>query len=459
MRRPLSTPAGTRHVLAVLWQRLKAESRFVRASAMVSIGFGMARLLGFLFSISTSRILGPDEFGEMSYTLTVASIAGIFVTTAPTGLARFLSRSERSTSDRDAYYSNWLIVVVGILGLSVLGSIPGARLMGLSGWMVVGVLVNLAGTAALGTLQEIERGLNRFALFCAYYVLANTIQLVAVLFLAGAGHRSGELFVLVYGASSIAALLLVRVFTPIGVHLRLAAIDWRRIRAVSRFIRPVLLQSIFWNIWFFSDIVLVQKFLGPVAVGNYAAAKAIANGFGIIPAGIVYVLLPKLARLDENEIKTHLGKALLLTAIVTAPIALAVGAFSGPVVNLLFGQRYPDAAIPTTVLVTSMLIYGFKSVFGATWLGLGHPIVETISSGSAMVTTVTAGLLLTPSVGLGGAAVAFLLGTVVQLGVIVAVTLWALGGTTPRVRQLSDQAILGANLQSPTAAGREGIDA
>jgi O-antigen/teichoic acid export membrane protein len=452
--------ASTRRFLAAVWRRAKEESRFVGASAVVSTGFGLARLLGFLFSVSTSRILGPDEFGEMSYALTVASIAGIFVTTAPTGLARFLSRSEQSAGDRDAYYSNWLIVAAGILGLSALGSIPGARFMGLSPWMVAGVVVNLAGMAILGMFREVERGLNRFTLFCVYYVLANILQLVAVLLLAGIGHGSGELFVIIYGASSIIALPLTSALTPIGVRLKPAAIEWRRIRAVARFIRPVLLQSIFWNVWFFSDVVMVQKFLGPVAVGNYSAAKAIANGFGILPSGIVYVLVPKLARLDEHEVKTQLGKALLLTAIVTAPIAAGVVAFSGPVVTALFGQRYPDAAAPAIVLVIAMLIYGFKTVFGALWLGLGHPVVETVSAGVAMATTVFAGLFLVPTYGLLGAATAFLLGTVVQLVFIVGVTVWALAGTKPRVRQLGDQSILGATPQGPVVGGGgERIDA
>lgn len=413
-------------------------------SSGVFAGFGLARLLGFLFSVASARALGPADFGRMSYALTVAGIAGVFVTTAPTGLARFLSRNSRRPADRDAFYSNWLAVAAAVLAGSAALSLPYSAAMGLSWGMAAGVLVNLAGVAALEMFREVERGLDRFTTFSVYYVLANLLQLAAVLALAAAGRASAELFVAVYGASGLAALLLTAAVTPVGVKVDLRSLSRRRMLQVGRFIRPILLQSICWNVWFFADVVLVQHLRTPVEVGNYAAGKAIANGFGILPSAIVYVLVPGVARLAVPELRAYLLRALVLTAGASAPVLAGALLFSGQGVRLIFGGRYPLAAEPASLLVVGMVVFGLKAVIGAAWLGLGHPVVETICSFVAMVVTLASGLLLIPEHGLAGAAWAFLLGALAQLAAAAAITIWALASDRPRIAHLEDQAILEA---------------
>jgi O-antigen/teichoic acid export membrane protein len=436
--------------LAGAVRRLGPERVLVRASLGVLVGFGLARALGLLFQVAAGRLLPVDGYGRLMYALAVANVAAVLLTTAPLGLSRFLSRREGNRAEQEAYYVNWLAVVGLLLGLSAAVTAIVAAPLGLGGWLLVGLLANLVGMATLETYREVQRGLGRYTLQSAFYVLANALQLAAILLAAAAGWRSPALFLTIYGLSSVAALALL---APLGGGPRLArsALRWSRMRNIGGFMRPVLLQALFWNAWFNVDLILVQHLRTAAETGTYGAAKTIANGFTLVPTALAFVLAPRVARLPEHEVRGHVLRALALTLAVTVPLAAAVTAIAGPLTAALYGGRYAAAAVPLAVLVAAMVPYGLKTVFGAMWLGLGRPVVETASSGAGFAVTLALGLWLIPAGGAVAAAVAFGAGALAQLLVDGAVATWAFGSRSPRLSHLRDDRLLEAR-----PAGRRG---
>jgi O-antigen/teichoic acid export membrane protein/glycosyltransferase involved in cell wall biosynthesis len=419
------------------------ERVLVRSGIAVAAGFGLARALGLAFQVTVGRLLPVDGYGRLTYALAVANVAAVLLTTAPLGLSRFLSRSQGNRGEQEAYYVNWLAVVGILLGASAVVTVAVAAPLGLGGWLLAGLVANLLGAAALETYREVQRGLGRYTLQSVFYVLANVLQLAAVLVAATLGWRSPALFLVVYGLSSVAALALMAPFDH-GLRLARAALRWSRMRGVAGFIRPVLLQAVFWNVWFNADLILVQHLRTAGETGTYAAAKTIANGFTLVPAALAFVMAPRVARLAEREIRPHLLRALALTGAVTVPAAIGVMAFAGPLTSGLFGGRYAAAALPLVVLVAGMVPYGLRTVLGAMWLGMGRPVVETASAGAGMVVTLALGLWLIPAGGAVAAALAFSAGAAAQLLVDGGVAVWALSAASPRMGHVSDRRILDA---------------
>ncbi|HZU15918.1 MAG TPA: oligosaccharide flippase family protein, partial [Candidatus Dormibacteraeota bacterium] len=436
---------------------LMPDPGLLRSSLAVLLGFGLAKLFGFLFQVAAGRLLDPAGYGRLSYALAVATVLSVLLTTAPLGLSRFLARHEGDRERRDLYYTNWLAMVAVVLGFSAVITLAVARPLGLDGWLVVGLLVNLLGVAALETYREVQRGLGRYTLQSVFYVLANLLQLVAVLALAAAGRRSPALFLIVYGLSGVAALLALAPVSRLDVGFRPSTLGWSRIRGITAFARPVLLQAVFWNLWYSGDLILVQHLRSEASTGSYGAAKAIANGFMLIPSAIAFVLTPRVARLSEREVGRYLVRVLAFTTAVTLPLAVALVALARPLTASVFGGKYEAAAVPLMVLTVGMALYGLKSVLDSCWLGLGHPIVDTATAGVAAAVTLGTGLWLIPRAGLVGAGLAFSAGALGQLLVAGAVTVWAFGARTPRVRQLRDQAVL--NEGGPEAPGGAPIPA
>jgi O-antigen/teichoic acid export membrane protein/glycosyltransferase involved in cell wall biosynthesis len=423
--------------------RLVPDAALLRSSMAVLLGFGLAKLFGFLFQVAAGRLLDPAGYGRLSYALAVGGVLSVLLTTAPLGLSRFLARHEGDREGRNRYYTNWLAVVAIILGFSAVITMAVAQPLGLGGWLLVGLLANLLGVAALETYREVQRGLGRYTLQSVFYVLANVLQLVAVLALALIGRRSPAVFLIVYGLSGVAALLALAPISRLDVAFRPSTLGWRQIRGIAAFARPVLLQAVFWNLWYSGDLILVQHLQSEASTGSYGAAKAIANGFMLIPSAIAFVLTPRVARLSEREVGHYLMRVLAFTAAVTLPLALALMVLARPLTASVFGGKYEAAAVPLMVLTVGMALYGVKSVLDSCWLGIGHPIVDTVTAGVAAAVTLSSGLWLIPRAGLVGAGLAFSAGALAQLLVAGAVTLWAFGSETPRVRQLRDQAVLG----------------
>src|SRR5579875_1427841 len=421
---------------------LVPDPALLRSSFAVLLGFGLAKLFGFLFQVAAGRLLDPAGYGRLSYALAVATVLSVLLTTAPLGLSRFLARHEGDRERRNLYYTNWLAMVAIVLGFSAVITMVVARPLGLDGWLVAGLLANLLGAAALETYREVQRGLGRYTLQSVFYVLANVLQLVAVLALALAGRRSPALFLIVYGLSGVAALLALAPISRLDVAFRPSTLGWRRIRGIAAFARPVLLQAVFWNLWYSGDLILVQHLRSEASTGSYGAAKAIANGFMLVPSAIAFVLTPRVARLSEREVGRYLVRVLAFTAVVTLPLAFALVALARPLTASVFGGKYETAAVPLMVLTVGMALYGVKSVLDSCWLGIGHPIVDTVTAGVAAVVTLGSGLWLIPRAGLVGAGLAFSAGALAQLLVAGAVTVWAFGAETPRVRQLRDHVLL-----------------
>jgi O-antigen/teichoic acid export membrane protein len=402
------------------------EPELFFSSVVAFAGLTVARLLGFLFSVTAARLLAPADYGRMAYAVAIAGMASVLLSSSPTGLSRFLARESGDRARQNSDFSNWLGIVFLLLAASILLMAPVSAASGLRGWIVVGVGVNLVGTAVLETYREAQRGMGRYGLQAVFYSLANMLQLTGIIVAAALGWRSPALFVILYGCSGLLACLLMEMTAPVGLRFLRAALASDRMLMVLRFIWPLLLQSVFFAVWFGADLVLVQRLLPAAATGNYAAAKTLANAVWMAPAAISMVLLPRVARLPVEALRRQLPGFVGGAVLVTLPAAVALALLGRWLIRALFGDAYPDAAAPVALLGLGMAMHGLYLVFFSVWVGLGRPLIDLVATATATACTVAVAFVAIPHAGLVGAATAFGLGAAVRLGVISAFTAWAL---------------------------------
>jgi stage V sporulation protein B len=407
-------------------RRALGHGGMAQSASVVLVGSAAARLLGFLFSVATARLLVPAEFGEMTYALAVVAVASVLMTSAPVGLSRFLSVHRDDPAEQSAAYTNWLAVVALIFAVSiaVLPVVGIAARISLA--MTAGVVANLFGVTVLETYREVQRGLSRYGVMVAFYVLANLLQLLVVIGLGLAGWRSAPLFVIVYGLSSVVALMVVQLVAPMHLRFATGTLSRARMLETARFIRPILLQSIFFAIWYSADLLVVGRLDSPAATGNYAAAKALALTLILAPGALATILLPQVARLSATEVRGYVIRALAFGCAITLPVALGLALLGHPLILLLFGGKYTDAPGPLAVLSIGMTAYGLHSVLASLWVGLGRPVIDMVATGAGMLCTVVLAFLLVPVYGLVGGAIAFSTGSVLKLLVIGGYSWWRL---------------------------------
>ena len=91
--------------------------------------------------------------------------------------------------------------------------------------------------------------------------------------------------------------------------------------AVARYPQPLVLQTVFFAIWFGADLILVQRMLGSTAAGNYAAAKSLANAVYLAPSAVSGAVMSRIARMPEMSLGGYLGRVLVFATVVTTPLS------------------------------------------------------------------------------------------------------------------------------------------
>lgn len=432
-----SGPAAGIGRLRVLLGRIAPREGLVRSSAILFFGGSLARAVGFLFSVAAARLLAPAEFGLLAYGLAIVGFASILITSAPNGLASFLARYHGDQRTQELHFSNWLAVISVLIAVSLLLMVPIAAVAHLTRPMLAGIVANLIGLAVLQTYREAQRGLERFAAMVIFYLLANVAQLVAVLVLAAFGLRTAAVFLTVYGLSSLVALAVVQPVAPLALRFVRNAVDLQRMIAVARFIQPLVLQTVFFAVWFGADLILVQRFMPASDAGNYAAAKALANAVYLAPSAISGVVISRIARMPEISLGAFLARVMVLGTVVTAPLLIIFVVFGKPITQVIYGSRYSNVSAPLAILSIGMAIYGLYLLLSGSWTGMGRPAIDAWATGIGTVVTATLGIILVPRAGLVGAATAFTAGSVTQLAAIGVYTIRALStGVSSRLDQI-----------------------
>jgi O-antigen/teichoic acid export membrane protein len=422
--------------------RRAGDSALVRSSALVFVGTAIARVLGFAFYIAAARLLAPSDYGVVAYALAVVTVASTVVSTSPNGLARFIARHADDRIRQQTYLVNW----TGVIGFALIASIAVlllcAPLARLDGWLLAAVVLNLANMAIFETYTQLQRGLVRFVSMVSYYVLANLLQLVGILVAAAVGWRDPALFVGIYGASAIVALVLMEIVAPTRLRLIMAPLAWARMRQVSRYLAPYLVMGVFYAAWWSADVIMIEHLLNTTAAGNYAAGKTLGQILMLVPVAIGVAATPRIARLPDTALRRYFPTLIGLTLVVLIPICAFVLLVERPLIYTAYGPKYPAAVDALTPIVIGVSLHGLYLVINSAWGGLGRPNVAAVATGLGLVSTVATGLVVIPAVGLVGGGLAFCAGAATQLVVVVAYTLWGVySGPAPRRGHLPETAM------------------
>jgi O-antigen/teichoic acid export membrane protein len=439
-----------------LLRRYLGELSVLRSSAVVLAGSAAARLLGFLFYVAAARLLEPADYGTLAYALAILVTASIFLTNAPGGLARFLARNTKDQVKQDYFYSNWVAVTGVMLLVSVILFAPFIPISRLTGWLALGIIVNLANIAIFETYLQAQRGLGRFTAMGVYYTLANFLQLVAILIAGLLGWRSASLYLLLYGFSAIAAVVLMRLTAPTPLSFRINSVNFGQMRRITRYIAPIIAQGLFHSLWWGADIILINRLLSATSAGNYAAAKTLTQALTLAPAALTMAAGPRLSRLAEGDLRNEILHLMRLACVAILPPAAILVLLQHPLTQLIYGSKYTNILDAFNALALGVVLYSFYLVLASVWGALGRPLVGAVTTACGTVTTVILAVLLIPHMGMLGGGIAFAAGAGVQLLVVIVFTAWGLyAGVTARYGHLPDEDMLseGDTASVPASSG------
>lgn len=158
------------------------------------------------------------------------------------------------------------------------------------------------------------------------------------------------------------------------------------------------------------DTLLVGKWLGQVAVGQYAAAYRLTEPLLLVLSSLALSAYASFSRAAGRggwqAADEQLRSFLVPLGVVLAGGCLVLSLASRPIVMGLYGTAYGESVVPLRVLAWSVFLKGLNGMFTAAINARGAYSVVTAIACANLVANVVLNAFLMLRLGIGGAAVA-----------------------------------------------------
>jgi O-antigen/teichoic acid export membrane protein len=387
--------------------------RVVRGSALRGGGYVAGVLLVAAASVLLLRYLGVVDFGRY---VTVMALIGIVSGVTDAGLTAIGNRElavTRPGEERRRLIANLVSLRLAITPLGVLLATAFALVAGYDDTMVKGTLLAGAGLVLVNTQATLMLPLSvelRNAQITAAELLkqAATVAGMAALVVAGAS-------LLPFFAIQIAVGVLVIAATPAIV----GRYWWAGLRADRDTLRMLLVEALpmaaalALNVIYFRTLVIIASLVATATETGYVATSfrifEVLLGIPTIALGVALPVLSAAATEDTPRLGYVLQRMTEVGLAVAALLAVVLAIAADPIIELLGGSEYEDAA-------PVLRIQGFALLglfLGQTWqlglISIRHQRSVAIANAIALVAVIVLGLILISEYGAEGAGIAAVL--------------------------------------------------
>jgi PST family polysaccharide transporter len=255
------------------------------------------------------------------------------------------------------------------------------------------------------TLMAVFQSRLRAGLVLSLTVLQALFWLAAVVVLA-ATHASVIWFAVAY-----ALMIGLTAAVQIQVTRRFAQIAWRagrRLwRPLARVAVPMGIAGVMITIYYQLDSVLLLQIAGPREAGIYGAAYGFLSPLAFLPAAVMSSFFPVLSavyRPDPQRAQRLVQVCADTMGMIGLPILAGTIALSVPIIELIYGPEFHQAAgiLPILMIAFVSICFGSLAGFLAPLLGLQWRLALYSTLGA--LANVGLNLLLIPPYGAHGSA-------------------------------------------------------
>ncbi|MHA7846457.1 flippase [Serratia sp. D1N4] len=368
-------------------------------------------LSGIFVSIYVARYLGPAQFGTLNYLLaTVAIVVPLVQLGADSIIFNRIARRPHSgirlmLASMRLRQRLFLLVTLPLLAWSAATQALPQQLMTL-----------LLLVSAYFSIQDVYKIYYDARLQSKRNTLINNLALllsIAVRLLLVSAALPLVWFAVPYILSS-ALPYLVRRWLFQREQPAEPTFSRRQARGYGRYLLsvglPLAISSLSIVIYIRIDQIMLGNLMDDRAVGWYSAAMTLSQGWVFVPMALITSLMPGIAGCREPQEQEDRIRALyLLVLVLSVPVLLVSLLFAGPIVELLYGEAFQQAADilaigALTSLFSLLGTVSYRSIVlfsGYRFIAIKMPLVA--------LANVLMNLVLIPRYGLTGAAVSTLL--------------------------------------------------
>jgi O-antigen/teichoic acid export membrane protein len=325
---------------------------------------GGTRGITFLSQVLLARLLRPTDFGDVAL---ATSISAVLLTIAGFGIdGVLLSRSSRFSLWAGAAF--WASLSLSALGAIVLLAIAPVAAHAYQSPILFGLLAVVASSMPIGALATVPNVALRFQMrfrFLAIYTTAEMFGVqIATILLAWAGLGAFSFVI----PTPFAAACKTLVFWNAGRF----QMNWHfrklQIRLLLRSGSAVCGQKLLTSLRENGDYMLLGSTVSHASLGlYYLAFRLAAVPVYALANSLSGALLPALAqlRVEPGRQQRAVHTATRIIALCVIPLSFVQAAVSGPLINLIFGQKWRGAAPLLSILSIGLAFDVVPCVAGA----------------------------------------------------------------------------------------------
>ena len=416
------------------------NSGMVRGAGWSLLLRAIDRGVGLVSTVVLARLLVPADFGVVALAASLIDLAGLL---GAFGLE--LSLIQNPAADRRHFDTVWTCNALFGLGLAaVLVLLAPLAAHYCSEPRLAPVIIGLAGARAIAGFQNVglvlfqrDLAFDRDFKFRLYKRLATTF--VATLPLAFVLRSQ---WALVGGAIAGSCIGLVLSYGMQPYRPRWSLVAWRELFAVSRWLQFAQLLRVVSER---GSHFIIARFAGLSALGSFAMAKEIAQlPSGELTTAVHAGVFPGYAKIfqDRALLKQTYLRVTAILFLVTMPAGVALALLAQPVVAVTLGNHWLAVVPLLQILALNYVLSVFSRSTGYVYIALGDTRRNASQAALHAAVSLSIMLLLVPALGVVGAALALLAGTLAVAPVNFRMLGQALGVTLPELLAIAWRPLL-----------------
>ena len=364
-------------------------------------------LLGLLVGAWAARYLGPEQYGQLAYVLAYIAFFRAIANLGADGIiVRDIARN-RNAAPHILGSELVLRLVAGILCWIV--AVGGAALI--SGgdnrqiWMtavVGGILVFQAADTIDLWFQSQSQSRRTVLAKLVAQLISNGVMIALILSKAP---------LIAFATAMLLDTAATAISLAIAYHRYPTQGKWRVLRhSGAKLLReswPYMLSGLSIMVYMRIDQIMLKEMLGDKDLGLYAAAVLLSSVWQIIPMILATSLAPVISRKKAESQQAYmetLASIFRLFAALGLLVSLPVAVFAGPLVSLLYGEAYSQAADVLRIHVLSNIFVNLGVAQGLWLVNEGNGRMSLYKTVIGAITCVLGNFILIPMLGLKGAA-------------------------------------------------------
>lgn len=381
-----------------------------RNAVWLAVGQGLAHAFSLIALLMVGRYLGPEKFGVFSYALAVSSIiAPISQLGLNSIVTRDLVRSPQQHSE-------------------IIGTSLGLRCFGSSLALIIGVVVVFILRPGDVLMQSyvacflIGEGLKAGYIFAFWFESQVNGRAVALGTLAAASMSSLikivlifigaplTVFVLAYAADGLVlAISFGLLYQRATREIRRISYSFERAKSLLRQCVPLIVSGFTAVVYLKIDQVMLGQMASDDAVGVYAIAARISEGWFFVPIAIAtsaFPILLSMQGINKELYELRLQQLFDVLAWLGIGVSLAVTFLAPYFIPLVLGAQY-EAAVPILVLHIWGGVFIAMRALVSKWLLAEQMLwLSLLSQGAGALFNILLNFFLIPAHGAVGAALA-----------------------------------------------------